>query len=92
MKTLFHIDNIQLAEEDNGLNLHIVGWYAPENYGQISYGLKVDGKLIALDYKMVKREDVAKELAGDNVKAEVGFDILTQNPFTQILLNLQFFC
>ena len=26
MKTLFHIDNIQLAEEDNGLNLHIVGY------------------------------------------------------------------
>lgn len=91
MKTLFHIDNIQLAEEDNGLNLHIVGWYAPENYGQISYGLKVDGKLIALDYKMVKREDVAKELAGDNVKAEVGFDILTQNPFNTNTSQFEFF-
>ncbi len=79
MKTLFHIDNIQLIEDESSMNFRIIGWYAPKNDRNVSYSLKIDGKNSELNHKTIIREDVAKDLAGYNVREDVGFDIRTKN-------------
>lgn len=79
MKTLFHIDNIQLKQEKGHAILCVIGWYAPKNSTEVAFCLNVDSREQIIQYNCKQRPDVVKALNGRIKEAGVGFEIESQD-------------
>lgn len=89
MRNLFHVDNIQLKQENGHAILCIVGWYIPKNSKEVIFHLGVDSIEQVIQCNFKQRMDVVKALKGKIKEAEVGFEIESQDVINENISMLE---